>query len=149
MSDRVEFTRKVQAQIILRATNERGLILCEGVNEEGVVCGCFCKPGQFQIDHIIADGLKVVKPKLTAADGQLLCLPCHDEKTDKDKAAIARATRREQARLGAKKQPSRTIEGGPTFAPVDKSTKKSALKPVEKFAGLGLPSIARRFREAT
>lgn len=133
---RQEFTAKVQGQIIKRATRD-GLVLCEE-------CGALAK--RWEIDHVIADALVVAKKALTAAEGRLLCLPCHKLKTKGDKGVIAQAKRREQKKLGAKPVPSVTIESA-GFAPVDKSTKKTALRPPSKLAP-GLPAIFRRFKQA-
>ena len=95
MSKRREFKTAVKVEIIKRA-NRR----CEKCRQMAAV--------KFEIDHRDPDAMQIDKSKpLTAADGWLLCIPCHDEKTAKDVADIAKAKRREAAHLGAKrdKQP--------------------------------------------
>lgn len=89
---RQEFTKPVMAEIIKRATAANGEIYCEQ-------CGLPTK--RFDIDHTIADGLKIDKRrKLTADDGKLLCSgsreTCHGRKTALiDVPAIAKAKRNE------------------------------------------------------
>lgn len=96
---RREFSRAVKVEIIKRATHD-GKVWCEG-------CGCITK--RFEIDHCIADGLRIDKSKhLTAFDGELLCKDagrdsCHGRKTaERDIPAIARAKRLEAVHIGAK-----------------------------------------------
>ena len=61
-------------------------------------CGAACPTrNDYDIDHVVAEG---VRPRggyraLTAKDGKLLCLKCHDEKTRRDLKDIARAKRLE------------------------------------------------------
>ena len=120
MSKRRNFTRAVRVEIIKRATvaslNYR-MPHCEKCNSQ-------CAKQAFEIDHRDPDAMQIDKSKpLTAADGWLLCLPCHDEKTAKDVADIAKAKRREAAHLGAKRDtqpiPQRPKgEKAPAKAPV-------------------------------
>lgn len=96
---RREFPRSVKVQIVHRATNERGQIVCEG-------CGLVLGKKPYEIDHSLAEGLVVDKRRpLTAEDGRLLGVECcHDPKTyQHDLPAIARAKRREAKHLGVKK----------------------------------------------
>lgn len=104
---RREFSRAVQAQIVLRATNARGMVCCEG-------CGLVLGKKPYEIDHTIAEALVVDKRKaLTAEHGQLLGKECcHAPKTRQhDIPAIARAKRREARHLGIKKSTSRPLPG--------------------------------------
>lgn len=101
---RQEFDRATRVEIIKRAT-VKGVIRCEQ-------CGIQCK--KFEVDHIIADGLRIDKRrKLTAKDGQLLCSgtpeSCHGKKSPVDVAMIARAKRLEAAHIGAKAEPAHPI----------------------------------------
>jgi hypothetical protein len=90
---RREFTKTIKVAIIKRATRD-GVVYCEK-------CGLPSK--KFNIDHTRPDGLEVDKSKkLTAEEGQLLCVACHKEKTVVDKANIAKAKRREEKSLGIK-----------------------------------------------
>ena len=94
-----KFSTSVRIDIVDRATIG-GRIHCER-------CGKFCrKRADYQIDHVIPEGMRPAEDKkraLVAADGQLLCAgpdSCHDKKTDKDKGEIALAVRREAYALG-------------------------------------------------
>ena len=81
MPKREEFSKPVQGQIVERSKNEDGQICCER-------CGLILGSKKFQIDHKVAEGIRTAesrKKKLTAKDGQLLCIPCHIEKTGEDK----------------------------------------------------------------
>ncbi len=99
---RKEFPRSVKVACIKRAT-KGGQVICEA-------CGSLAK--KFAIDHINADGLT---GEPTLANAQLLCDPCHAEKTKTDVASIAKAKRREAARLGVKRAAKQPIQS-PGFA---------------------------------
>jgi len=103
-TNRLEFSKKVRLEIFLRAGGMAKLH-CEG---EG--CRLPIKGSNFEIDHCIEewerqDVLHGYREPLTAEDGKLLCIPCHDAKTGKktgerahckaivEKAAKARAKR--------------------------------------------------------
>ena len=109
MSKRQEFSKPVKAQIVKRAMDLLGFIRCEK-------CGAVVKPGWFQIDHVIADGLRVDKTRpLTAEDGALLCSgfrdSCHGKKSaNQDVPAIAQAKRREAAHLGIQAAPVKKLQ---------------------------------------
>ncbi len=111
MTKRREFSKPTQAEIIKRAMDPRGFIRCEK-------CGAVVKPGQFAIDHIIAEELVVDKSKkLTAAEGQLLCTgardTCHGVKTaEADQPAISEAKRRESRHIGITR-PAGKLRGAP------------------------------------
>jgi len=68
---RLEFSRKVRAEIILRAAGNDGLVCCEG-------CGLVLGKKPYEIDHIIPDALRDPSDRtpLTADDGQLLGKEC-------------------------------------------------------------------------
>ncbi len=124
---RREFSKAVKLQIIKRAT-PAGTLAPPWCEE----CGSMAF--KWAIDHIDPDAMQIDKSKpLTAADGQLLCLPCHAEKTKADVADIAKAKRVEAAHLGAK---AATPRG---FAKVSKE------KPPLRVAS-GVPEIMRRFQ---
>lgn len=95
---RREFTRDVYAQIVKRATNAAGHVVCEG-------CGLVIGKRPYHVDHIKADGLEVDKRrKLTADEGRLLGVECcHKPKTKDDVAKIAEAKAREAKHLGIKR----------------------------------------------
>lgn len=104
---RQEFDRKTKAEIALRATDANGVLRCEE-------CKCAIKGRKFEVDHILADGLKPTEDKarkLTAKDGQLLCIPCHALKTPGDVAKIAKAKRCEGKHLGITPAPARKLQG--------------------------------------
>lgn len=85
---RREFSNRVKGEIVLRATDERGRVVCEGCN---LVLGK--KP--YHIDHTIPDALFLDKSReLTADDGKLLGWECcHKPKTAKDVGVIAKTVR--------------------------------------------------------
>jgi len=121
---RREFTRAVYAQIVHRATNSGGRIVCEG-------CGLVLGKKPWAVDHTTADGLQIDKSrKLTAADGKLLGKACcHDPKTfGEDIPAIAKAKRREAKNTGITR-PAGLLQSAP-FAKTDKAAARA-----EKAAG--------------
>lgn len=103
---RREFTPVQKAAIVARATDATGTIRCEK-------CSLAQKPGSFEIDHIIAEGMRPEadkKTKLTIADGQLLGSCCHrgeGGKTNDDVAKIAKAKRREAKHTGLSRPSSK------------------------------------------
>jgi len=118
---RREFTLGDRIAIRGRASDAQGRVHCER-------CGRWCsKKVDYQIDHVIAEGLRPaadLKRKLTPADGQLLCVAvCHPVKTDDDKGRIAKAVRLEGAHVGANKPPARKINWGARKEPKPKLTK--------------------------
>jgi hypothetical protein len=108
MEKRQEFTKAVKVAIVKRATKD-AVVYCEG-------CGGLAR--KWQIDHIIATKLQTgaKRKPLTAKDGQLLCLPCHKEKTKGDVGGIAKAKRVEAKHLGVKAAVGKKIESA-GFAP--------------------------------
>lgn len=101
MVSRREFKRTIKIEIVRRATWSDGHVLrdqyCEKCREP--------TKGRFEIDHRDPDAMQIDKGKpLTADDGWLLCIPCHKEKTKKDKGDIAKAKRREAVHLGARRE---------------------------------------------
>lgn len=100
MPRRREFTRQQKEDIVVRATDAQGTIRCEK-------CGLAVKRGSYEIDHIIAEGLRPAadkKAKLTIAEGQLLGKACchrgDDGKTNQDVAKIAKAKRQASKHVG-------------------------------------------------
>lgn len=113
---RREFTRKIKAEIVARATNAAGVVCCEG-------CGLVLGKKSYQIDHTIAEELIIDKSrKLTAADGKLLGQECcHGPKTGKhDAPVIAQAKRREAKSAGFARRPSGKLRG-PGFPQSEKA----------------------------
>ena len=105
MTTRQEFDRATRVDIVKRAT-KHGVTYCEK-------CGLPTK--RFEIDHTIADGLRIDKrKKLTAEDGKLLCsgtpASCHDKKTGADIKAIAKAKRREAKSFNVAAPPAKPLE---------------------------------------
>lgn len=99
--NRQEFDRQTKLAIRARATDANGVLRCE-------LCHCAIKGRNFDVDHILADGLRTAedkKRKLVAADGQLLCSgaaeSCHSIKTrTKDVPTIAKMKRQESKDAG-------------------------------------------------
>lgn len=89
---RREFPRAVRAAITLRATDMKGRIWCEQ-------CGAEClSNADFELDHTVAEGILPASDNLaplTPESGKLICLTCHEKKTKRDVAEIARAKRLE------------------------------------------------------
>lgn len=107
MSPRREFTRAQKAAIVLRATDARGVVTCEG-------CGLKLGKKPFEINHKTPEALVVDKSKaLTIDDGELLGKECcHDPLTRTEHIPqIAEAKRRQARDLGIKKAPSRPLPG--------------------------------------
>lgn len=137
MSNRQEFDRDTKITIHRRATDEQGVKRCENPSCRSVIKGRQC-----HIDHIIADALKSEadkKRKLRPADGQLLCITCHNEKTRKgDVPAIAQAKRREAKAAGVTRPVGKLQSAGfPAPKPKDRSDRigkidKSALEPLKR-----------------
>ncbi len=98
---RREFSKPLRFEIIRRASNEKGQIVCEG-------CGLILGSKPHEIDHTIPEAMVADKTKpLTAADGRLLGLMCcHRPKTAVDVGNIAKVKRLELRRLGIKKRSS-------------------------------------------
>ena len=92
---RKEFPRKVRAAAILRAGGH-----CER-------CKAVLKTGAAEVDHILEDALGG-EPVL--ANAQVLCRPCHKEKTADRIAKIRKADRQRDKASGAIKK-ARTLSG--------------------------------------
>jgi len=96
---RLEFSKPVKIEMFRRAGGPNDL-RCEGKD-----CGLRLMGKPFEYDHTIEewereDIEKGLRPPLTAEDGQLLCIPCHDAKSGKKagerahgKRLIAKAAR--------------------------------------------------------
>jgi 5-methylcytosine-specific restriction protein A len=85
---RVEFPRKIKAEVIARAKG-----CCEK-------CAAVLKKGEAQIDHILPLELG---GESKAANGQLLCKVCHAEKTAQDVRRIRKGDRQRDKASGAVK----------------------------------------------
>jgi len=130
---RREFSLSDRIAIRGRASDACGRVHCER-------CGRWCqKKADYQIDHIIAEGLRPAADlarKLTPADGQLLCVAaCHPTKTEADKGRIGKAVRIEGAHVGVNKPPRRKINWGHDKEP----------KPTLKKVATGRSRIAREY----
>lgn len=100
---RKEFSKIVKRNAFVRAAGR-----CEGPG-----CGAKLTLGKFAYDHIDPDGL-MGEP--TLENCQVLCAPCHLEKTRLDVKHIAQAKRREDAHRGIR-PPSKLQGQGFTKAP--------------------------------
>ncbi|KRE07420.1 hypothetical protein ASE63_22230 [Bosea sp. Root381] len=103
---RREFSRKLRAEIVLRATNRDGFVCCE---ECGLVLGK--KP--YEVDHTTPEALVMDKTKpLTADDGKLLGKDCcHTPKTVDDIRRIRKADRQRDRHTGAIVKTARPLPG--------------------------------------
>lgn len=95
MSKRLEFSRKTKAKIIERAAGR-----CEK-------CKAALKPGEGQIDHILPCELG---GQPTVANGRLICIPCHKEKTAADVRQIRKSDRQRDKFTGAMRK-APTLKG--------------------------------------
>jgi HNH endonuclease len=100
---RLLFTKAAAMAIVLRSTDMQGRTWCEQ-------CGVEClSRADFELDHCTPEGIQPAndnRKPLTAEDGKLLCLKCHDKKTRRDVFEIAKSKR-----MGAK---HRVVGNGPT-----------------------------------
>ena len=100
---RIGFSSASKRAIERRATDMTGRKWCEQ-------CGAECLTrADYEIDHCVPEGILPAndnRAPLSADDGKLLCLTCHDKKTRRDVAEIAKAKR-----LEGKHKP---IEAGPS-----------------------------------
>lgn len=101
---RIAFSNASKRAIIQRATSVmNGMTYCE-------LCGAECPTrADYEIDHCVAEGVRPFeddRPPLTADDGKLLCLRCHETKTRRDLFEIAKAKR-----MGSK---HRVVSTGPS-----------------------------------
>lgn len=127
---RRNFTQKQKEQIVERSKNAEGFICCEG-------CGLVLGAKPYEIDHILAEGLRPEadkKKKITIAEGQLLGRDCchrgPDGKTNADVKKIAKAKRQYNRSNGIKRNTPPIQSRG--FTPSPKSAgrqPKQALPP--------------------
>ena len=100
---RIAFSSASKRTIVLRATDMKGRVWCEE-------CGAEClSRADYEIDHCVPEGVQPANDNrgpLTANDGKLLCLKCHDRKTRRDVFEIAK-----MKRMGTK---HRVVGRGPT-----------------------------------
>jgi hypothetical protein len=120
---RRNFTKKQKQQIVERATVDR-VVYCEG-------CGVALKQGAWEIDHIIAEGLRPEADKqrpITIAEGQLLGKCCHrgpDGKTNKDVKAIAKSNRQFAGHNGIRTRPVAKIKSA-GFVPSERTAARQS-----------------------
>ena len=100
---RISFSAASQRAIERRATDMTGRRWCEQ-------CGAECPTrADYEIDHCVPEGVQPVndnRAALSADDGKLLCLKCHDAKTRRDVFEIAKMKRL--------KKEHRVVGRGPT-----------------------------------
>ncbi len=129
--NRREFSRSVRVEIITRARDAAGVPRCEFV-EAGVRCG---STKGLEVNHKAMDAMTSdddkAKRKLTADDGELLCVDHHREETKMQQADLAKARAQEAAHLGAKPPPDKPLVSR-GFAKVTKRDKE----PLRVAAGL-------------
>jgi hypothetical protein len=100
---RIAFSAASTRAIERRATDMTGRKWCE-------LCGVECLTrADYEIDHVVAEGKRVAddnRAPLSAEDGKLLCLACHDKKTKRDMFEISKTKRLEKKH--------RVVGSGPT-----------------------------------
>ena len=120
MSKRIEFSRKIKAQIIARANGK-----CEK-------CSATLKTGEGEVDHILPCALG---GEASVANGRLLCRVCHIEKTAGDIKAIRKSDRqrdkasgavRPKSALAGQRRPkpvlTKTLPPRAMFVPINRTT---------------------------
>jgi 5-methylcytosine-specific restriction protein A len=96
---RTEFSRQTK-----RGAYERSEGLCEGLRPDGERCCANLKHKIHHFDHIIPDA---IGGDNSLQNCQVLCVPCHDDKTRKiDMRIIAKAKRNYDKHRGIIKKPS-------------------------------------------
>lgn len=98
---RQEFPRQVRVEAIKRATDERGVIRCEG-------CGGAAR--RLRVDHRIADSHG---GKPTLENAQVLGICCWAEKDAKDTTIAAKLKRVEAAHLNVPTRPVQKLKSRP------------------------------------
>jgi hypothetical protein len=132
---RREFSAKVALEIIRRAADAKGSPRCER-------CGGVAVGGE--VHHVLMDAMQVDKSaKLTAADGELLCKPCHKEETARQAPALAKAKRLERRAAGVRTAPAVALQSAPM--PISERT-AAKLARGPKADVLGETNIMRRFK---
>jgi hypothetical protein len=132
--NRRNFTKAVQVEIKKRSMRD-GQYYCE---HEG--CGALIKPGRGEVHHLVMDAMETDKSrKLTAADGEHWCKPCHKKVTKKQAAVLAKVKAVEARHHGVKPVPQRPLRSR-GFTPAAKP-EKAPLK-----RAMGETNLARRFR---
>lgn len=118
MTKRLNFPRKVMSQAKQRANGR-----CEKCSGD--------LKGTGEVDHILPDALGG-KPEL--ANAQVLCRPCHKEKTADDVGRIRKSDRQRDKALGAMKKPARPIQSAGFAKAQPKANKidKSAIPPLPR-----------------
>lgn len=119
---RREFTRNQKEQIVERSKRE-GKICCER-------CGLVLGAKPYEIDHIIAEGIRPEadkQKKITVAEGQLLGKDCCHRgaggKTNKDVTLIAKG-KRQYDRANGLTRKAQSIKSAP-FPQSEKAAKRS------------------------
>lgn len=123
MTGRTEFSKAVR-----REAWERSQGLCEMVLSGGQRCGCPLTTGKFAYDHVITDWMG---GEAVLSNCQVICTPCHTEKTRQDVGDIAKTKRLEDTRLGITRPGKIQSQGFRKYAP-----QRRATTPVEKLRPL-------------
>jgi hypothetical protein len=110
MTKRTEFSKNVRLEIFKRAGGLENL-RCEGND-----CGVPLRGKPFEVDHTLEcwemeDIEHGLRRPLTAEDGKLLCIPCHQEKTGRKAGERAKGKRLVAKAARAEKKYSRPLPG--------------------------------------
>lgn len=120
MANRRNFLRPVRVEIVKRATRYDGQQACE---QCGAV-GCRLEIHHVEMDAMVLDENKKSR-KLTAADGKLLCEPCHDVESKKQAPVLAKVLRVEARHLGVRTRSARKLKG-PDFQQSEQQAARKA-----------------------
>ena len=127
---RSEFPRKIRLAAIKRADGK-----CEK-------CGANLKAGKAEVDHVLPD---ILGGEPTLANAQVLCGPCHKEKTAADVRRTRKADRQRDKNNGAWKPPAKKMQGR-SFTKTDKP-RKIDKKAIEAAALPRTGGLARQYQE--
>jgi 5-methylcytosine-specific restriction protein A len=114
MSTRTEFSKPVRREAWKRSGG-----LCERILDTGTRCACVLTPGKFAYDHVIPDQMG---GEAILSNCQVICTPCHLDKTRQDVADIAKAKRLEDTRLGITRPGKIQSQGFRKFAPARRAS---------------------------
>lgn len=131
MAKRLNFSRKVMSQAKQRANGR-----CEKCSGD--------LKGTGEVDHILPDALGG-KPEL--ANAQVLCKPCHKEKTADDIKRIRKSDRQRDKALGAMKRPPRLIQSA-GFAKAQKKESRINKSAVQSAAIPARGGLAMRYQKS-
>ena len=135
MAKRQNFGRAARSEIAERAKNAVGEPHCEW---------CFAVTRKRHLHHLAQDAMKRPEGKrkpLAAADGVLICIPCHKEENDKQAVEFNKAERVRANYNGVARKPSVVLRSGNNLRRGKAEPKRLDSSKIAN----GVPAIARMF----